>query len=122
MAKVEEEEAIRTYRYIPEEKLTPRKYLDIIQDKSFKDTTWRDRAACATYDPELFFPFHSEDMSPLVKRLCLEECPVRLQCLSYALYTRQNEGIWGGVTPKDRKKLWRNLQRALRQLRAATTN
>ena len=30
------------------------------------------------------------------------ECPSQIQCLTYALETRQGEGIWGGTTPQER--------------------
>jgi WhiB family redox-sensing transcriptional regulator len=33
------------------------------------------------------------------------QCPVRKECLNYALRTNQPSGIWGGLIPRDRAKL-----------------
>jgi WhiB family redox-sensing transcriptional regulator len=30
-------------------------------------------------------------------------CPVRVKCLEYAIGTKEPEGIWGGLTPRERK-------------------
>lgn len=29
-------------------------------------------------------------------------CPVRVECLAYAVAAREQEGVWGGTTPGDR--------------------
>jgi WhiB family redox-sensing transcriptional regulator len=34
-------------------------------------------------------------------------CPVADICLSWAIETNQTEGIWGGHTPKERRKIRR---------------
>jgi hypothetical protein len=38
------------------------------------------------------------------KQMC-EACPIRLQCLEWALATREPEGIWGGATAADRSRI-----------------
>jgi WhiB family redox-sensing transcriptional regulator len=69
-----------------------------------RDDAWWRRAACSTYDPDVFF--HRSERSPLVnvaKRVC-GECPVRLPCLRWAM-THPGEtehGVWGGTTPSER--------------------
>jgi hypothetical protein len=30
-------------------------------------------------------------------------CPVRQQCLAFALDTRQNHGVWGGMSEEERR-------------------
>ena len=66
---------------------------------------WRRAAACRSADPELFFPV--PDSGPSLtqaaeaKAICAG-CPVRRQCLSFALRTRQVHGIWGGLTERER--------------------
>ena len=32
-------------------------------------------------------------------------CPVKEECLAFALETQQNGSIWGGLTPKERRAL-----------------
>lgn len=38
-------------------------------------------------------------------------CPVRLQCLDYALARREQYGIWGGYFPEQRRAIERELDR-----------
>lgn len=42
----------------------------------------------------------------VAKNLC-EECPVKFECLQYALESNEQEGIWGGLTPAERRRLRR---------------
>lgn len=43
------------------------------------------------------------------KNVC-GSCPVRAQCLEYALDNDERYGIWGGMTSKERRKLTRQNQ------------
>jgi WhiB family redox-sensing transcriptional regulator len=70
-----------------------------------------DRARCTQTDPELFFP---EQGSPgaEAKRIC-RQCPVRPDCLAYALAsTDRLPGIWGGTAESERRELRRGLRTA----------
>lgn len=64
---------------------------------------WMDDALCAQTDPEAFFPEHGGTTKP-AKAICAR-CDVAQECLEYALRTGQTEGIWGGVSARDRRKL-----------------
>ena len=33
------------------------------------------------------------------------DCPVQLHCAEYAIEARETEGIWGGLTNRDRRKV-----------------
>ncbi len=72
--------------------------------------TWRDRSACRGLDPGIFYPMGDED-SPEAKVVC-EACPVRQPCLEHALATRENEGIWGGLTARERRRLIRQRRKS----------
>jgi WhiB family redox-sensing transcriptional regulator len=50
------------------------------------------------------------DQIARAKRVC-ERCPVRAQCLDWALHTRQDAGIWGGMTEDERRILGRSRPR-----------
>ena len=63
---------------------------------------WRDDAACKDSDLN-FFPDRGGNTSDL-KMLCFA-CPVRLDCLEYALTTFQRHGIWGGLSERQRRKI-----------------
>jgi WhiB family redox-sensing transcriptional regulator len=66
---------------------------------------WRARAACRRpgVDPELFFPVKGASARP-AKRVC-QRCPVRAECLEFALATRQEHGVWGGLSERERRRL-----------------
>lgn len=67
---------------------------------------WRHRAACRGVDPELFFP--AADSGPLYEAQVVEAravcvgCPVRTECLGFALAALPY-GIAGGLTPGERR-------------------
>jgi WhiB family redox-sensing transcriptional regulator len=67
---------------------------------------WRERAACRRpgVDPEWFFPEQGGTTRP-AKRIC-QQCPVRVDCLDYAIATRQQFGVWGGLSERERRRLW----------------
>ncbi len=72
--------------------------------------SWRQRAACRGLDPEIFYPAAEED-SEVAKAICAE-CPVREACLEYALTSREHEGIWGGTTARERRRIIRQRRKS----------
>ena len=70
-------------------------------------TNWRSAAACLLADPDLFFPISStgpaERQIARAKTICAR-CPVRQECLEFALGQGLAYGIWGGTTPEDRQR------------------
>lgn len=58
-------------------------------------TDWARRGACRDKPNEWWFPGRGEDVRKAVS-VCTS-CPVRVECLEYALRTKQPYGIWGGV-------------------------
>mgnify|MGYP001133972254 CR=1 FL=1 len=64
---------------------------------------WIARGECRHVDPEVFFP--PKGHSPReAKQVCMS-CPVRAECLEWALSTRQEHGISGGMTAREREDL-----------------
>lgn len=65
---------------------------------------WRSAAACLSADPDLFFPISASgralEQVAEAKAICAP-CPVRRQCLAFALRTKAH-GIWGGMTDDER--------------------
>jgi WhiB family transcriptional regulator, redox-sensing transcriptional regulator len=76
---------------------------------------WRDCAACRDEDPELFFPIGTTGSAlrqiEQAKAVC-RRCPVVQQCLAWALTSGQDAGIWGGLTPEERRELRRREARS----------
>ena len=85
---------------------------------------WRDKAACLTVDPELFFPVGNTgpavDQIDRAKAVC-SHCPVTEYCLQYALDTNQDSGVWGGLSEDERRALKRRAARARRPPRGPNT-
>jgi len=73
-------------------------------------SSWRDRAACRGLDPEIFYPVSDEDAGA-AKAICAE-CPVREACLEYALANRERDGVWGGATERERRRMIRQRRKS----------
>ena len=77
-------------------------------------TWWFGRAECAGEDPEVFFPvgMNSAALAQLrtAKTIC-SRCPVRAECLQWALETDQDVGVWGGLSEEERRAVKRRGQR-----------
>ncbi|MFI6324397.1 WhiB family transcriptional regulator [Nonomuraea sp. NPDC050556] len=65
---------------------------------------WMERGACRDSDPELFFPLTWETHPTLARRIC-RDCPVRVQCLTWAVDTGEPDEVWGGTTPAERRRI-----------------
>jgi WhiB family transcriptional regulator, redox-sensing transcriptional regulator len=77
--------------------------------------TWRNVAACLNEDPELFFPVGTTDPAFLqierARVVCLR-CEVVETCLEWAIESRQDTGVWGGLSSEQRRNLKRRIARA----------
>lgn len=82
---------------------------------------WMDRAACAGRDIVLFFGDDGERQPDReIREWCATEvcsiCPVRTDCLDYAITSDQRSGVWGGLTEDERAS---ERRRRMRQANAA---
>ncbi len=75
-------------------------------DEGRETERWRQAAACRNMDTDLFFP-RGETGVPLEQTVTAKAvcggCPVRLACLEFAMATRQEYGIFGGLTEQERR-------------------
>ena len=70
---------------------------------------WHAQAACRGHDQQIFFPPRGEavvKLSTVAKAICAG-CPVRTECLDYAVTNIEPFGIWGGMTERQRRALRR---------------
>jgi len=83
----------------------PRPWIPAPHGVRASSPSWMARGACRGEDPELFFPIAATapalQQVRMAKAVCAR-CPVQANCLSYALVTGQNDGIWGGTTREER--------------------
>lgn len=64
---------------------------------------WKDQAVCREVDGDLFFPDPGRnDLVREARRVC-SNCPVATSCLQWALDHREDEGVWAGTTPGERR-------------------
>ena len=75
---------------------------------------WQFRAACRGEESALFFAPNyferreqKEAREAKAKAICVR-CPVRAECLEYALRIREPHGIWGGLNELERRALLRS--------------
>jgi WhiB family redox-sensing transcriptional regulator len=75
---------------------------------------WRERALCRGYDPEIWFPVGTSGPALLqiaeAKSVC-RRCPVTPECLTWALESGQDDGVWGGMSEDERRRLKRRSAR-----------
>jgi WhiB family redox-sensing transcriptional regulator len=78
---------------------------------------WQWRAACRGEDSGLFFP--PGEFEPKEERVVRERkakaicatCPVRIECLEYAIRIREPHGIWGGLNELERRVMVNRTER-----------
>lgn len=66
---------------------------------------WRDEAICAQMDGDFWFPNDGDWHTAQRAIEVCNTCPVRENCLQYALDAGEREGIYGGKTPRQRMRI-----------------
>ncbi len=72
--------------------------------------SWRNSANCIDTERGLFFSINMDDIN-VAKAIC-QACEVRDACLEYALAAREPEGIWGGYTERERRRMLKTNKRS----------
>lgn len=80
---------------------------------TFTDMPWYEDARCRTTgDPAWFYPDGgASHYSRQAKAVC-SACPVRTQCLTWALENNERWGVWGGLSERERRQLQRDTKKA----------
>lgn len=83
--------------------------IDLPMLRNWGDDEWRKLSACSGTTTDTFFPTkdnHSAcSFQIAMSRLTCAVCPVRRECLIFALENTEQFGIWGGVVARERRKL-----------------
>lgn len=95
--------------------------------ESNRDESWFESAACRGANLQLFFDPEGESPKPRAQRESAAKavcawCPVRRECLLFALETPERYGIWGGLTARERTSLKRRRRIAHRASRRGPEN
>lgn len=74
-----------------------------LQDPVSADTSWMEWADCVGVDPDLWFP-RPNVKAQEAKTIC-QSCAVRVECLDFSLRSETEDGVWGGLSSRARRKL-----------------
>lgn len=81
-------------------------YLEYVKIVNSEYVNWRPKASCLGILSEQadFYDVREHYLKGLAKRYC-NQCDARKECLYSALVTQEEYGLWGGLTPKQRKAI-----------------
>lgn len=92
--------------------------ITIQRQRSVRDDGWQAIAACYGEDQSLFFaPDYFEvggakNAREAKAKLICRACPVREECLAYAMAIEEEHGVWGGLNERERRRLRARMIRA----------
>ena len=80
---------------------------DVPENLPELDRSWIDQAACKGMHVGVFFPERGDSLiGP--ESIC-RACPVRIDCLNYAMRRNEKYGIWGGTSENQRRRLRKSI-------------
>ena len=88
------------------------KDVPVINVRNLPGRRWVKQAACLGHNPDLWF-LDDQTGSYREARAVCDACPVRVDCLQWALDSHTDHGMWGGLNPNERKQLRRRQQLGL---------
>ena len=74
--------------------------------------SWHSKAACRGLDPAIFYPATDDEADADIAKAVCDQCSVREACLEYALARREKDGVWGGCTERERRRIIRQRRRS----------
>jgi WhiB family redox-sensing transcriptional regulator len=86
------------------------KALDLDLQAHINNPNWRHNASCRGSDANLFHPRKGE-LFDTPKMMC-KNCPVKEECLAFAIVNFEKFGIWGGTSEKERRVIRNTLVKA----------
>lgn len=71
--------------------------------------SWQDNAECKGLT-DLMFPGRGDNEGHRKAKAICADCPVRAECLEYALTNGETHGTWGGTSERERRRMRRELR------------
>lgn len=68
-----------------------------------RSAKWMDRGSCRNFPPAVFFPQDGAGVDR-ARAICAH-CPVKNDCLEYALSNHIDHGVWGGCSERERRHI-----------------
>ena len=59
----------------------------------------------------MFFPDEDDEATEALAISVCAGCDVRIACLEHALASREKQGVWGGATERERRRIVRQRRR-----------
>jgi WhiB family transcriptional regulator, redox-sensing transcriptional regulator len=88
-----------------------RSHSDSVLTDQDQGSSWQLDAECVRHAHEVdFFPARGESVRD-AKAVCAL-CPVKRECLDFALRLKVAHGVWGGLSERERRALRRERHRA----------
>jgi WhiB family redox-sensing transcriptional regulator len=80
-------------------------YMELMSEWQLKnnDFSWMKNAACQGADPEIFFAESGWHTANAKAQQYCRNCTVYKQCMKFAIDNEIDYGIWGGLSPKQRR-------------------
>jgi WhiB family redox-sensing transcriptional regulator len=78
---------------------------EVTVDETPEEYKWMLSAYCRGVAPTEFFPSDGLGVEQ-AQKLCAK-CPVKVECLEYALANRIEHGVWGGASERERRRILR---------------
>ena len=72
--------------------------------ENYSATAWMAEGNCRNYPPAVFFPSDGVGVDR-ARKICNQDCPVKEQCLDYAIDNRIEHGVWGGCSERERRRI-----------------
>ena len=79
--------------------------MDEMTPPDHTEQEWMLQARCRSLAPSEFFPSDGVGVDK-ARKIC-DQCPVRPECLEYALTYRIDHGVWGGASERERRRILR---------------
>ena len=71
------------------------------------DEDWTTLGKCQRYPLDMFYPQPGDAQTARDAKKVCAACPVRVRCLDEALQNGEEDGIWGGTSPRQRSAMLR---------------
>lgn len=74
-----------------------------VQESTENPEAWRSKAACKLMPIDFMFPISLPGVEDAI-RVC-SNCVVIEECLEYALENKEEHGVWGGTSERERRRI-----------------
>lgn len=71
--------------------------------------SWNSQAACRNLSLDSFYDVEDKNLKRNAAKYCVN-CPVQQKCLYTAIVNDDHHGLWGGLTPRQRKAFSRKVR------------